>query len=329
MKLFRTTVAIVVGTLALSTQVLAQEYTIRLAATAAPTDSDPEYVALKVFEQTLEAETDGKVDVQIYPANQLGGTREFTEAVSLGSIEMGNTGYDTLGLFAPSANVLALPYLHDSLEHYRAVIEGPIGDEINDKIAEQSSIRVVGVLWRGARQMMTGTRPVRTRDDLAGLRIRSPESPLMAGTVRAMGGTPVPMSWSEVYTALATGAVDGVENPLDVLAAGKMQEVQKYLSLTNHIFLGNALIMSEDYYQSLPDDIRAAVHTAGKAASDARLASLTESEAKSLEIITAAGVQVIDDLDTAPFVAAAAEVWQQFVDGSSITEELIERIRNF
>jgi len=127
MKLLTSAAALVIGAFLLSGPTLAQEYTIRLAATAAPTDSDPEYVALKVFEQTLEAQTKGRVDVQIYPSNQLGGVREFTEAISLGSIQMGNTGYDTLALFAPSANVFALPYLHKNLDHYRAVIEGPIG----------------------------------------------------------------------------------------------------------------------------------------------------------------------------------------------------------
>ena len=307
----------------------AADFTLRLASTAAPSEDDPEYAALRVFQKEAENLSKGRIAVQIYPANQLGGTREYTEGVSLGSIEMGNTGYDTLGTFAPVANALTMPYLHDSLEHYAAVIDSPIGQKIHEQIAKTSGIRVLGVLYRGPRQLMTKNKEVRGPKDLSGLRIRSPETALNAETVRAMGGTPVPLSWSEVYTALATGAVDGVENPLDVLAAAKMQEVQKYLILTRHIYLGNPLIINDAYFQKLPEDMRKALVTAAKTASTSRIESLKTSEARSLKAMKDAGVIIVENPDLPSFAANARAVWAKFTDGKNITQDLLTQIKDF
>lgn len=259
----------------------------------------------------------------------MGATKEFTEGVSLGTVEMAESGYDIIGLLDPQAYALTMPYLHKSLDHYIKVLEGPIGEEINQHIIKKTNMRVLGVLNRGPRQVMNSKRPIRTPADMKGLRIRSPENPLNAGTVAAMGATPVPMTWSEVYTALSQGVADGVENAIDELYAARLYEVQKYLSLTGHIYVGVPIIMNEDFYQKLPADLKKVVSAAARESVLQRRESLKTSEAEHLAAMQKAGIQVITDPDLDKFAATAKVVWEKFVDGKDITWDLLDRIRNY
>lgn len=308
---------------------VASEFTLRLAGTAAVKDTNPEYMAMVTFKEEVEMNSDGRVEVQLYPANQLGATKEYIEGVSLGTIDMGIAGYDLIGLFDPIAYSLTMPYLHDNLDHYVSVIEGPIGDKIHQHIADTTGMRVLSVLHRGPRNLMTKSTPVRVPADLKGLRIRSPENPLNAGTVTAMGGIPVPMTWGEVYTALSQGVVDGVENPIDVLYNASMYEVQGYLSMTKHIFLGIPLMINNSLYESMPEDLQMVLKNAADKASKERLAGLVASEAKNLEAMKAAGIVVVEDVDLSAFSANAKAVWDEFIDGKIITQDLIDQIKNY
>ncbi|MDD3997267.1 MAG: TRAP transporter substrate-binding protein [Sphaerochaetaceae bacterium] len=302
---------------------------IRYAGTAAASMDNPEYLAMLRFKEVVEEKSEGKIVVEVYPANQLGATKEFTEGVAVGSIEMGVAGYDLIGLFDHMAYVFTLPYLHDSLEHYIKVIEGPIGEEVHNHLIETAGIRVIGVLNRGPRHMMNTKRPVNVPTDLKGLKIRSPENPLNAGTVNAMGASAVPVSWGEVYTAISQGVVDGVENAIDELYSQKLHEVNKYLSLTQHIYLGIPIMINEDFYQSLSAENRKILEEAAQNSVQYRRELLKDSENIALEAMKKAGVQVNESPDIAAFAATANVVWEQFVDGKNITWDLIERIKNY
>ncbi len=307
----------------------AADFRIRFAGTAPASKDNPEYMAMVKVKEVAEAKSNGRITVELYPASQLGATKEFTEGVSLGTVEMAETGYDIIGLLDPQAYALTMPYLHKTLEHYIAVLEGPVGAEINEHIAEKTGMRVLGVLNRGPRHVMNSKRPIRTPEDMKGLRIRSPENPLNAGTVSAMGATPVPMTWSEVYTALSQGVADGVENAIDELYAARLHEVQKYLSLTGHIYLGVPIVINEAFYQGLPKDLQEVMKTAAREAVLQRREALKTSETTNLEKMKKSGITVITDPDIEKFAPTAKAVWEKFVDGKNITWDLLDRIKNF
>jgi TRAP-type transport system periplasmic protein len=308
----------------------AAEYVIKYAGTPAASMDNPEYLAMVQFKEIVEEKTEGNVKVEIYPANQLGATKEFTEGVALGTIEMAEVGYDILGLIDPMCYTLTLPYLHSTLEHYIEVVEGPIGEEINQHLINTSDIRILGALNRGPRQMMNGVRPVRTPEDLKGLKIRSPENPLNAGTVRSMGATPVPMTWSEVYTALSQGVVDGVENAIDELFSQNLHEVQKHLSLTRHIFVAVPIVINETFYKGLPVEYQQIIADAAMETVINRRKSLETSEENALAVMKKSGIEVITDPDIDAFAEGASEVWEEFVNQyDEITWDLINRIKDF
>jgi tripartite ATP-independent transporter DctP family solute receptor len=317
------------GILTFAAGVNAADFTIRYAGTAPASNDNPEYMAMVKFKDVAESQSKGRLKVELYPANQLGATKEFTEGVSLGTVEMGESGYDIIGLLDPQAYALTMPYLHKTLEHYIKVLDGPIGEEIAQHIIKKTNMRILGVLMRGPRHVMNSKRPVRTPADMKGLRIRSPENPLNAGTVKAMGATPIPMTWSEVYTALSQGVADGVENSIDELYAARLYEVQKYLSLTGHIYVGVPIIINEDFYKKLPDDLKAVVKTAARESVLERREALKTSETANLEKMKKAGITVITDVALDQFAPTAKAVWEKFVDGDNITWDLLERIRTF
>lgn len=320
---------LVVCLLMIPVYVIAQEYVIKYAGTPAASLENPEYLAMVMFKDIVEEKSGGKIKVELYPANQLGATKEWTEGVSLGTVEMAEVGYDILGLLDPICYTLTLPYLHSSLDHYIKVLEGPIGEEINQHLINTTGIRILGALNRGPRQMMNGVRPIRVPEDLKGLKIRSPENPLNAGTIRAMGATPVPMTWSEVYTGLSQGVVDGVENSIDELYNQKLHEVQKYLSLTGHIYVAVPIVINEAFYTKLPAEYQKIVSDAAMESVLYRRELLKTSEEKALADMKKSGIEVITDPDIEAFSATAKGVWEEFVDGKIITWELIDRIKNY
>lgn len=333
MKFFRKKVLLslflVVCLLMIPVYVIAQEYVIKYAGTPAASLENPEYLAMVMFKDIVEEKSGGKIKVELYPANQLGATKEWTEGVSLGTVEMAEVGYDILGLLDPICYALTLPYLHSSLDHYIKVLEGPIGEEINQHLIKTTGIRILGALNRGPRQMMNGVRPIRVPEDLKGLKIRSPENPLNAATVKSMGAIPVCMSWGEVYTALSQGVVDGVENSIDELYNQKLHEVQKYLSLTGHIYVAVPIVINEAFYTKLPAEYQKIVSDAAMESVLYRRELLKTSEEKALADMKKSGIEVITDPDIEAFSVTAKGVWEEFVDGKIITWELIDRIKNY
>ncbi|MCX5733315.1 MAG: TRAP transporter substrate-binding protein [candidate division NC10 bacterium] len=311
-----------------STPSEAAKRVIRFAGTAAASVENPEYVAMVKFKEAVEQKTKD-IAVQIYPANQLGATKEFMEGVALGTVEMAEVGYDIIGLVDKMAYALTMPYLHTSLEHYIKVVEGPIGEEIHQHMVKTTGIRVLGALNRGPRHLMNSVRPVHGPSDLKGLKIRSPENPLNAGTIRAMGATPVPISWGEVYTSLSQGVADGVENSIDELFTARLHEVQKHLSLTQHIYVAVPIIINDRFYQGLSADLQGIIAAAAKESVLWRRAELKTSEEKSLAAMKRAGVQVVTTPRVEEFAERAKEVWKEFQDGKTLTWDLINRIRQF
>jgi tripartite ATP-independent transporter DctP family solute receptor len=219
----------------------------------------PDHILNVTFEELAAAineRSGGRIQATVYPSGQLGTLRTMTEGLQLGTLEMATQSPGGLASFWPMMGVLELPYMFKSNQEVYDVIDGPIGQELNQKFLEKNNVRILGYWMNLVRETTNNKRPVKTPDDLKGIKLRVPETKTIADAFKALGASPVTMAVGELYTALAQGTVDGQENPSSIIFASKYYEVQKYLSLTNHVFSPVVVMVSEDFWKKLPDDLR-------------------------------------------------------------------------
>lgn len=285
---------------------------MKLGGTTAASMQHPEYASLVKFAETVKSESKDRLRVDIYPSNQLGSIKEIIEGTSMGTIESFQIGFDSISAVYPPASIFNMPYLYRDIEHVKRVLASPVGQSILDRTRKDVKLRLISVLYRGPRHTMNSVRPLRKPEDLKGLKIRVPNIPLTHETLKAMGATPVPIDFSELYTALSQHVVDGVENPIDVLFELKGHETMKYLSLTGHMQSPIPIMVNDSFYQKLSPDLQQVLMKAGKVAEDYRLQLLSKSEGEALKVFKGAGVQV-NDVDFSAFAEATKNVYKQFV----------------
>jgi tripartite ATP-independent transporter DctP family solute receptor len=256
------------------------------------------------FAELVEAKSKGEVKVQVFPSSQLGNDRDMAEGMRLGSVDFSlNAG--VLSNFEPRLGLLELPYIFRDAEHMRKVLNGPVGDELASALLK-SGIRVVGWWERGPREL-TANKEVKTLADLKGMKIRVPEIPVSVDSWRAMGANPTPMAFGEVYTGLQQKVIDGQENPLAIIDSAKLNEVQKYLMKTDHVYGYVALAMSEKTYQKLTPEQRSAIVQAAKEATAFENKLVWENEEKLAKDLKGKGMQFVD-VNKTEFAAAVKPV---------------------
>ncbi len=235
----------------------APEYTIKIAFIGP--ESHGQFLELNnYFKPELEKRSGGKVVVEIYPNAQLGSDRQAIEGVSIGTLEMAAIGGSSLLSLDDRITFMDLPFLFtDGEVAYRAYDEF-LTDELN-KILAPHDITIVSSAELGFRHITNNRGPITKPDDLKGMKLRTMENPIHVKAFRLLGANPTPVAFSELYTALQQGTVDAQENPINVIATAKLHEVQKYLSLTGHIYSPAMVIISTSYLEDLPADIRTAL----------------------------------------------------------------------
>lgn len=278
--------------------------TLRFAHTQPP--SDTHHAAAEHFAARVAELTNNDVTVTVHPAGELGSDPSILEGVRLGTIDIAQTGNPFYTRFEPTLNVLDLPYLFDDYEQAYNVVDGEIGDSL---LGELEKHRMKGLaFWEiGFRKVTNSVRAVRTPEDLKGLKIRTTPNPAHIQAFETWGATPTPMAFTEVYLALETGTVDGQENPLNITRSNRFQEVQDYLSYTNHAYTVSVVSMNLAKFNGLSEANQQAVVTAAKEAADFQRKLNREMEAEDLAAIEAAGVEVIQDIDVQPFKDAVFE----------------------
>jgi len=229
------------------------------------TGTDPTVPLAERFKELVSIYTDNRVEIQIYPNNQLGSEQEVAQAVRLGSIEAELLYTGNLQPFAPSVGVLHLPYIFNNREEARKVIAAII-DDLNERMIKEAGVRALLYYEKGFRVLTNSKKPVTKIDDLKGLKIRVSKTNVTIETFKAWGIDPIPMAWAEVFTALQQGVIDGQENPYATIPAFKFDEVQKYVTEIHYQIWSGPLIINEKYFQGLPNDIQAALIRAGKEA---------------------------------------------------------------
>jgi tripartite ATP-independent transporter DctP family solute receptor len=255
--------------------------------------------ALK-FAELVKEKSNGEVKVNIYPNSQLGSAKELLEGLPLGTVEMTMTAAPQS--FAPATGVLALPYLFRDREHAYKVLDGPLAKEIYDKATLPKGVRVLAAWEAGFRQVLSKS------DDFKGLKIRVPTTKLWAETFKAIGSSPTPMAYGEVYTALQQGVMDALENPLSSIVEQKFYEVAKEITITNHLYGAIAVVISEKFFQKLTPENQKAVQEGALEARHYQRQVSKEKEEEAIKVLKKAGINIYE-VDLAPFQEAMKVIY--------------------
>ncbi|WGF87947.1 TRAP transporter substrate-binding protein [Marinivivus vitaminiproducens] len=287
--------------------------------------SDTHHAAAEFFAERVAELTGGEITVTVHPAGELGNDPAVLEGVRLGTIDIGQTGNPFYTRFEPRLNVLDLPYLFDSYEQVYAVVDGEIGQEL---LAGLEKHRMKGLaFWEiGFRDITNGRKPVRTPADLAGLKIRTTPNPAHVQAFELWGASPTPMPFTEVYMALETGAVDGQENPINIIRSNRFQEVQKYLSMTEHAYTVSVVSMNLRKFEGLEPEQQEALVTAAREAAVMQRKLNREQNDAGIADIEKAGVEIIRDVDREAFKTAVFdEVAKAYTDehGTEILDAIL------
>ncbi len=278
------------------------------------------------FARLVEEGTNGDVIVRVYGGGQLGkGERELLEGLQLGTIDMAATSTGPISNFSEEMGVVDLPFLFTSNEHVDKVLDGPVGRTLLDGL-EKANIKGLSFFENGFRNFTNSKRPLLRPEDFKGLKFRTMENPVHLASVRQLGAQAVPMSWGEVYTSLQTGVIDGQENPIAIIYAFKLSEVQKYLSLTGHFYSPAPLTMGLKKFKALKPDFQQIFQDAALKAAVYARKLIRDNEAKQLEELKAQGM-VVSEVDKAIFIKAMSPVYDTFGRKNPAWKDVVERIR--
>lgn len=244
--------------------VAAQERTLQLGHLA--NEDNSWHQASMRFAEEVEERTEGRIAVEVFPNDSLGREIDLINGMQLGTVDMTITG-ESLQNWAPMASLLAVPYAISSLEQLDRVASGEIGEQIESQIVERAQVRPLAYFARGPREL-TANRAIETPDDLQGLRMRVPNVPLFVNVWDALGAQPTPMAFSEVFTSLQNGTIEGQENPLALIRSASFAEVQSHVNMTDHVRSWIYLAISEQTWNQLSEEDRTAIEEAAEIAQD-------------------------------------------------------------
>ena len=275
----------------------------------------------------LEAATKGRISIQMYPSMQLGGEKEMIEQAQVGALAMARISVGPMGPIVPELNVFNLPFMFRDDAHMEKVIDGPIGVEMLKKLSDHPTAGLIGICWMnaGTRNVYNSKKPIKTIEDLKGLKIRMMGNPVFVETMNALGGNGVAMGYDQLINALQTGIVDGAENNYPSYASGQHYRYAKYYSMTGHLMIPEILVFSKKIWETLSKDDQALILKSAREAQLEERKLWYAMEEISLKQMREVGVEIIQIADKKPFQAAVKPVWDKF--GGAHTA-LIQRIQD-
>ncbi len=306
------------------TAALAQQVTMRDSISVAQNSHQGE--AIDTLAKEVEKRTNGRIKIQNFYSGSLGGERESIEAVQLGTQELATSSTGPVPNFVPEARILDVPFLFRDKAHARAVLDGPIGQELLAKF-EPKGFKALAWGENGVRHMTNSKRPVNAPDDLKGLKMRTMENPVHVAAYKSLGIVTTPMAFPEVFTALQQGTVDGQENPLSVIMAANFDQVQKHLTLTGHVYSPVVILMNKGVWDKLSAGDKQIFLDAAKEAVKANRARVDKDDANGVAELRRKGMNIVENVDKSKFIAtmgpAMAEFEKQFGKAN------LDRIRNY
>lgn len=282
----------------------------------------PVHEAMLFMAERVAARSDGRMKVEVFPSEQLGTEKECIEALQLGYLAMTKTSSAPMEGFVPKMRIFGVPYLFRDADHLWKVLNGPIGKELL-LAGEAKRLRGLCYYDAGARSFYTKNRPIETPADLTGLKIRVQNSVMSMRMVQAMGGSPTPIPWGELYTALDQGVVDGAENNAPSLRTSRHYEVCKYYILDEHTCLPDIVVIGTRVWNRMTPEQQRILQEAADESVAYQRKLWAEAEAADLKAVEEAGVTILRP-DKGPFRESVRSVWEEF-EGTEIGD-LIRRI---
>ena len=282
--------------------------------------------AIDTLSKEVERRTNGRIKIQNFYSGSLGGERESIESVQLGTQELATTSTGPVPNFVPESRILDVPFLFRDKAHARAVLDGPIGQELLTKF-DSKGFKALAWGENGVRHMTNSKRPVNAPDDLKGLKMRTMENPVHGAAYKSLGIVTTPMAFPEVFTALQQGTVDGQENPLSVIMAANFDQVQKHLTLTGHVYSPVVILMNKGSFDKLSAADKQIFLDSAKEAVKVNRARVDKDDANGVAELRKKGMTIIENVDKSKFLAtmgpAMAEFEKQFGKAN------LDRIRNY
>ena len=277
------------------------------------------------FAEIANEKLGDQATVVVFGSSQLGNDRELLQKLKLGTVDFAlpssvmSSVVDEFGLFE-------MPYLVQSREHMQAIEEAVFWPELAPKVEEQG-YKVLAVWENGFRHITNNIRPINVPEDLDGIKLRTPRGEWRVKMFQTYGANPTPMAFSEVFTALQTGTIDGQENPYAQIASAKFQEVQDYLSITGHVYTPAYVLVGKGKFEGLPEEVQQALTEAARETQAFVYETAAQLEEDLLGVIQEAGVQV-NEADKAAFIAASAPIYEEFAGTVEGAGAMIEKAQS-
>ncbi|MEN9887350.1 MAG: hypothetical protein RL758_1928 [Pseudomonadota bacterium] len=302
----RTVCAVALATLALG--VGAQTVKLRMAHSGA--EAETQHAAALEFAKQVKARTNGQLEIQVFPGSTLGNDNAAIAGVRGGTIDLTTSGTPYYTGMVGRMNVLDLPYIFNSAEHAYKVLDGSIGRGLLDEL-ESHNLKGLAYWEVGFRSLTNSRRPVRTPEDIKGLKLRTTPNPAHIKAFQLFGANPTPMPLAEVFPALESKAIDGQENPVNIVRGNKFNEVQKFMSMTRHAYTAMPVVMNKGRFESLTPAQQKALIEAAAAAGTFQRELIRKNEAGDMAYLRANGMQIEENINTEPFRKLIAEPIKQ------------------
>jgi tripartite ATP-independent transporter DctP family solute receptor len=281
----------------------------------------PSHFGLQKLAEIIAAKSGGKLKIEVYPDRQLGEEREMIEGLQLGTVDMAVVSTGPLLAFAPKVGVLDLPFLFKNSAHAYKVFDGDVGKSL---LKDMEARNIIGLAWweNGWRHLTT-KKEIKSPDDLKGLKLRTMQNPVHIAAFQKLGASPVPMAWGEVFTSLSQGVIDGQENPVTVIYTNSLWEVQKYLTLTGHVYGPHVVLVGKAAWGKLTAEQQAMMRSAIVEATAFQRQTSQRLEKEQLEALKQKGM-IVNTIDVTPFQTATAEIAST---AKNIDQEQLKAIR--
>ncbi|EZH67079.1 C4-dicarboxylate ABC transporter substrate-binding protein [Bacillaceae bacterium JMAK1] len=283
-------------------------------------------IGMEAFAEQLLEETDGSIELSIYGGGQLGGERDMVEQITFGTLDMGLITSGPVGNFVPELAVLEMPFLFESTDHVYETVDGEIGDELLGYM-ENANMVGLGIWENGFRHFSNDSHPILHPDDLSGLTMRTIENDMHVDTYNALGASPTPIAWPETYSSIQQGIVDGLDTSYGVFESGNLFEVQDYYTETNLYYASAYLIMNQDRFDSLPEDVQDTLRTLGRSFASEQRAINQDMEVEQKQHMIDEGMEIVDhsEVDIEAFRESVQSVYDRHADSFG---DYVERITN-
>lgn len=277
------------------------------------------------FKEYVEKESDNKIEVEIFPNGEIGDDEELIESVEVGTVTMAAPSTAPVANFVPEFELFDLPFLFEDRDTAFDVLDGELGSEVLE-LLEDVGIVGLGYWENGFRNLTNNIGPVHTPDDLAGMDIRTMETPMHISTWEKLGANPTPMAWGDVFVSLQQGTLDGQENPLGTIYDQNVYEVQDYLTLTQHVYAPFAVLINQDFYEGLDEGLQKIINDGVEVATEENRKLVVETDEKTVDLLEAEGMEVnelsAEELEV--FKDMTESVYEEYKE--KIGEELVERV---